>query len=470
MVTKIIALIKDNIHYRMLTISVFIFIFVLCSSLIVKQISRIVLVSFSVLVILCLFNILLNIYNKYISKFERKLFLIIVSVVSIITLVGYIYIVYSRNFTYFDDHVVYYNQQNELRNVFSISPAKGFFAILSSCWFSDYSYFINIVLDFPFFFTSGSNDAYVICYVVFMIIPTYFAGNIFIFNFSREFAYKKRLLFVLLSNLLFVTFPLFHIASILGMPDVFGLFFVFLIMTELSNYNYNLYSFKNTLLISILIILLIITRRWYLFWALGFVASILLIKMLFAINKSNDGQKKEIFINNIKTIVSIGLVVTIPLIPFIYKTLFVRNYTVEYSAWYLGGFPYELYNQLGYIGILLSLVLLFGMIYGLINDKLRVLTIASILGFLISVFAFTRIQNMGKHQSLCLMGYYLVFLYNAIYFISKLKNKILKSLCSGIIIIIMLLNMVSTFTGYHDDLDGVFPTTKYSIATRFTWK
>ena len=470
MISKIKNFINIEKYRKVITIFFLLLFIVLISSIFIKEISTIALLLLSIVFCYCLFTILQKFYKKYITNSEKSLFFIVFFIVSIITLVGYIYIVYFRNYIYFDDHVVYYNQQLELRNVFSISPAKGFYAILSSCWFSDYSYFINVILDLPFFLSSGSNDIFVICYVIFMIIPSYFAGNIFIFDFSKELAYTKRLLFILLSNLLFVTFPLFHMASILGMPDVFGLFFVFLIMTELFNYDYNLFSFRKTFSISVLIILLIITRRWYLFWVLGFVSSVILVEVLFSIVKCDHKEKKRVFLNNIKTLCAILSIIIIPLIPFIYKTLFVRNYSNEYTAWYIGGFPYEIYNQIGYLGILLSVVLLVGLIYGLINDKLRIRTIVSTLGLFISIFAFTRIQNMGKHQSLCLMGYYLVFAYDAIYLITELKKRILKSLCIAILVTILLLNIISTFTGYYDDLDGIFPTTKYAIVNRFSWK
>lgn len=428
------------------------------------QISYILFSAFAIILLLLMTR---KLFIRYVNIDNRKLTLIASAITSLLGLIIYVVIVYGRNFEYVFDHTCYYDQQHELLNLFLNNPLKGFAGIILSFWNSDYSYFINVILGVPFLLTDGSHEAYVITYYIVLLIPVIIMYNVLVTNACQKFSIDRKLLFIFISNFLFLTFPLIHMASIMGMPDLFGMFFVFSITLIMFNANFLNTGFKFCFEVALLSIMLVITRRWYLFWLLGFIPCILILSFIKSIHVKN---MKKVFFGELKFALVYILTFFILMGPFIYKTLFVKNYAEDYSQWYIGGFWYEWYNQLGYLGILFAIILVIGIVYGLINKELRFQTIVCIFGLVLSIYFFTLVQNMGKHQSLCLLGYYLVFAHNFLLFAVSIKNRLLRGILLGFVFIVLIFNSVSTMACLYDDINGLFLTTKYAIGARFSWK
>ncbi len=464
--TKIKRLLKRK---EVLVIGFEIVLLLICTlfSLIVKRFYTLPEFVLSATIITLLFFITKWMTEKYVEKSNRKKLYIGTTITSILGLIAYIIIVYNRNFEYVSDHGVYYNLQSELRDVFNLLPLKGLFATMTSCWNSDYSYFISIILALPFTLASGSADSFVITFYITLIIPVCYMNNLLVINLSQRTGTKNTTLFSVLGNIIFLTFPLLHFASILGMPDIFGLFFVFGIVVIMINYDYTKFSFTEAVICSFLMVFLVVTRRWYVFTLIGLFASMMIVVLLDSI--SNKSLSKNTFYGEVKFATVVAGVFLLTLAPFIYKTLFVRKYAEDYSEYNFGGLPYEIKNQLGFLGISLLLILISGIILGLISKKLRLLTVVSILGYSISIFSYTRIQNMGKHQLLCLVIYYMVFIYNTVFSLDKIKSKSSKYILSAVIVSIFVLNTISTLTGYVNEAYGIHLFTKYALTERFSW-
>ena len=355
-----------------------------------------------------------------------------------------------------------------MQNLFEQSQLKGFASIIISCWKSDYSYFINLFIAFPFSLTDGSHEAHIIVYCLFGIVPTFLLALLVSLSFVRDCSLKQKTWMLIFSGIGLFMFPLFHFAALLGMPDVIGLFCCFAIFLLLFPEDYIHFSFVQSLLLAFLSVVLIVTRRWYLFWLMGFIPA-----WFSAYIVRSFVQSKRQGIQTLLALAKMALVVSgvmiLALAPFIYHTLFQRSYSKEYASYNLGGFPFELFNQLGYLGILCAILLLIGLFCGIRQKKYRLVSVSTIIAFFLTVFLFTRVQNMGKHQSLCLFPYYLIFLYEYISMCIRSKHKLIKYFGLGFFIIVFVLNDASTLLIWHDDLDGVFLFTKYAISSRFKW-
>lgn len=423
----------------------------------------------SAMVITILFLITKWLTENYVDKANRKKLYIGTAITSVIGLIAYIVIVYNREFEYLSDHVVYYQLQSELASVFNLSPIKGLYAIVSSCWNSDYSYFINVVLALPFTFTTGSNNSFVITYYVALIIPVCYMNNLFVLNIAQKLKVENVNLVAVLGNIVFLTFPLLHYASILGMPDIFGMFFVFGIVVIMMNYDFAEFSLSKSIIASILVLFLVVSRRWYIFTLIGLFSVIIAIKFIYGFLNKDKTLGKKTFFGEVKFIAVTAVVMLATLAPFIYKTLFVKDYSTDYSEYNFGGLPYEITNQMGFLGILTLVILFVGLVYGLINKNLRQLTLISLLGYAVTIYSYTTIQNMGKHQLLCLAIYYLILIYNTFILIDKIKLKPLKYALAVVIVAVFLLNTFSTITGYINEENGVYLLTKYAVSARFTW-
>ena len=418
----------------------------------------------SIMAILAVFDLCIFLFKKSIRREDYTFTFLLTAALVLAGLSIYTFFVINRVMLYESDHTVYYDLTIELWALFKKSQIKGLAGIVLSCWHSDYSYLICVFLSSVYSFMPHTHEMFILSYYALLIVPTYITFIIFAYSIAEKAKISPRKMAAIF-GICMLLFPLPHFASLLGMPDIFGLFFCFSTMIILINNRMERYDFFICLLISVLTIILIYIRRWYLFWIIGF------LPVYFVLPHHIKGIKENtICLSCEKGKNALGILVIsgIMLSPFIYHNLINRHYSEEYSQWMIGGMTFELYNQVGYLGILFAAVLLIGFVYGLFTNEIRDLSLTSIIGFVISIFLFTRIQNMGKHQSLLLVPYYSVFLCNYIVFSLK-KKKFVTFILVGCLVSILLLNGLSSILVWHDDLNGLFLFTKYAISSRFTW-
>ena len=436
---------NKTILFYILSLEMIAFVLTFLVSMVFHALHLVPLVILSVLCLTCLFGTVKWFFDNYLEAGDRRLVLLFSVVTSVVGIALYTIIVYCREYEYVMDYTVYFNQQNELHTLFQNSPIKGMAAIVSSMWNSDYSYFINILLEAPFCVSTGSRNSYEIIYCVFFIVPVFFANNVFLMNLYYRFSNRtdKKLLLTL-GSILALFAPVLHFASWLGMPDIFGMFFVFGIIVLLINFNQEKFEWRTAVALALLIICLTVTRRWYLFWIVGFVPTIMVLYLAFAAIRDRS-RLKPLFFSELKTgLLVIGFAAVV-LAPFLYHNLIARDYAEEYSQWYYGGFPYEINHQIFLLGWLFIGLIAFGIIYRLVKKKLRISTITAVFGFLISLLAFTRIQNMGYHHCLLLFGFYILPLYNCLIFIINCKNKVIKYSSMCVLLLIVLVNTLYIF-------------------------
>ena len=454
---------------KILGVEIILFLIFSILSLFINSIKVLVAVILSSIFLTCLIMLILYFIKSFVSKSNRKMFFYCSLAISIIGLIIYSFFVFGRNMVYESDHTCYFNLQIEMTNLFFNSHLKGLYAIIKSCWLSDYSYFICVFLELMFLIIPKSHETYIIIYYFVLIVPVFVMINVFVFNIMEKLEIIHRKTFVLLCNMTLMFFPLLHFASLLGMPDIFGLFFAFAIVVLLINSDFSKYNFGVSLLLGILMVALAITRRWYIFWIVGFVPSFIILSLVFICIRDSRNIKDYI-LNSVRLCITVFLVVIITLFPFIYHTLIDRNYSEEYSEYYFGGFPYEIYNQIGFLGILMLILIVLGVGYGIVNSRCRVLALSCVFGGLITLWSYTLIQNMGKHQSLCLVSYYLIFLFIFYTLIDKIKNSIVRYAIIGMVVLIFAVNVFSTVFGLIDNQNGIYLTTKYAVSRWFTWK
>lgn len=466
---KLLPLLSRKRYLVVLLIEAGVFLLLFLISMFVNEFRLGVIASLSAIFITGLICVLLSLINKHISKSNKRFYYAVILSVSLLGLIIYSAFVFGRNAEYTGDHTCYFNQQNELTDLFVDSQLKGLCAIVSSFWYSDYSYFINVFLELPFLLLPKAHETYIVVYYFVFIIPVFAIANVFVFFLAEKIGIVHKKTFVFLCNITMLFFPLIHFASLQGMPDVFGIFFVFAILIVLLETDFSIFEYRQAFLLSGLVVALAITRRWYIFWMIGALPSFLIVPFLIHLREKKSSVKTQL-LNLLKLCSIVIISVAVLLFPFIYTTLFVRNYREAYSEWYLGGFPYEVYNQIGYLGVVVFGMILCGLVYGIVNSRLRELTIPCVMGLLLSMFSFTLIQNMGKHQSLCLVPYYIIFLFALYVLIDRMNYAVIRNILVGVVVFVFAINVCSSLFAWVGDINGLFLTTKYPISSGFQWK
>ena len=384
---------------------------VVCFNLLVfvfnnKVLNQFCLVLEGVLVNVILYELIVFSVKKAELQLRKHDFIAIVCMIASSFLIYFI-IVSLRSSIYVWDFTTYFERMNHLSSEYSDSPFRGIFEWFFSGMQMDYGCFLTMFIYPVYFFSNGSIQSFIFSYFLTCTVPSmiiiYCFGK---WSFRLITGIQDKLIHTISLAIIIAVFPLLHSASLQGMPDVFGLTFAGIIVILTLSYDFYSKDYKRWVVIFIATVSIILTRRWYLFFVFGYYSSyflILLIKTVFA------GERKKI-VKAVKNIVIFGIcsliagtIVFDKMINMILK----NNYSDSYSSWNTGGFFAEIVNQIQILGVIVSIMVLLGWVIGFLRPTTRYYTMVLLVSNFVSLFLFTRIQNMGHHQSLILFfGYF----------------------------------------------------------------
>lgn len=371
--------------------------------------------------------------------------ILVIAITSIIVILIYVVVIYTRKYAYSWDNILYYVRQIDLLNMFNSNFFEGIKGIIKTTYFENYGYFLLSFTSLLFNYTNHTLDSFVISYVVVTIIPIITVYYAIINKLIQKYELKNKNIIILLSLILIIAFPLLHSSAMVGQPDFMGLIFIGLIILFTMDYDFENVNIKRYILIFLSTLCLIITRRWYIYWVISYYicyALLLFIKNL--INKDYKKLKsitKNLIIFGISSIIIAGIIL-LPMIIRIVKA----NFYNSYSAWNIGGLKEEIKLQFYRIGGIYLSIMLIGLIYGIKNKRFRWMTIQMLSTGILTLFLFTRLQNMGNHQSLLLVPTYIYLLLICIIAINQINCKLLRRILQTIIILSLSTTIFGTFT------------------------
>ena len=382
---------------------------------------------------------------KKINMKITKKFLIYSSIILACCALIYIYIFTRTRQIYTWDQCGYYQLQINLLKKFDIKFLSGIKKIISTTYKEDYGYFLLSFTSMFFNLTDKTENSFILTFVFCEILPVLFVLLLNGKNIIDKFKVENENKIMISAGLILLCFPLLHKAAITGQPDIFGLFFVGLIVLLTTNYNFSEKDITRWIYIVICTFLLAITRRWYIFWIIGYYISYAITLVITTLLKRDIMLFKKVIINGLMFALCASLILLIVLFPIIKRTI-IANYAVSYSAWDRGGIIAELKLQFQHIGILTLIICIIGIIYGIFNKNLRKFTICWILTYIITLFLFNRIQTMWYHQSLILVPEYMIMIYLTCISISKIKNTIIYYVSQAIFVLYLALAFIVSIT------------------------
>ena len=212
-----------------------------------------------------------------------------------------------------------------------------------------------------------------------------------------------------------VTFPFLRMSAMLGQPDWFGMIFAFMLMLLTLSYRFDHIDIPRYLLIFAATAGVILTRRWYLYFVVGYCFAYVLLLAVSSIRLAKDGQQRRAVRRMVRLVVfglcAAGAMVLL-LLPMVRKILGF-DYAGRYSYYNFGGITLELTAQALRIGLLNFILIGLGLWFA---AKRRLPALPCLAGceLLVSLVLFTRVQNTGSHQMLLFVpGWFLLFLVGA---------------------------------------------------------
>lgn len=351
------------------------------------------------------------------NKVQKRLIFIIVLVIYLF----YFFSIIKRKFIYYWDYSTYYNLQMFTRASFDEGLFIGIKKFILSTWSGEYGNFISFFPESIFTFTSKSINSYVLS-CVFVFIPYIILSlMILLKTMVNKISIKNENSFIGITLISFILIPVLHATFIYGQPDLFGLVFVFLIISLTIDYDFEKIEIDRFLLLIIITFMLLICRRWDLYFVFAYYICYFI--NLVVTNIKSENKIKEIIKNWFLFVLIALIFFLITLLPLM-KNIISSNFGSSYEFYMAGGLKTELLNQLKHLGCIPLVFILIGIIYGITKQKYRLFSIMNILCYLVMVYLFTRIQNMGLHHSLILLPIYLYFICLFVeYSLSKEKTK-----------------------------------------------
>lgn len=336
----------------------------------------------------------------------------------------------SRTFLYHWDYVNYILKQYHAEAAFAQSTGAGFRFLLDSIT-EDYTNFITLFTEFPFCLSGKTGDDYAFCQV-FSVLPSLLvllAG--LTVKVGRMLRVKNRFWYFLIGFSWCATFPFVRMSAVLGQPDWFGLIFAFMLMLLTLDYRFDGIDLPRYLLIFAATAGVILTRRWYLYFVVGYCFAYVLLLAVSSIRLAKDGQPSRAVHRMVRLVVfglcAAGAMVLL-LLPMVRKILSF-DYAGRYSYYNFGGITLELAAQTLRIGLLNFILIGMGLWFA---AKRRLPALPCLAGaeLLVSLVLFTRVQNTGSHQMLLFMpGWLLLFLVGSAALADGLKKHTAVKLC-----------------------------------------
>ena len=359
-------------------------------------------------------NLIINMLKIKFSKKDKIFIIISISLLYIFYFIS----VLTRNFIYYWDYSCYYNLQIGLEDAFNTDLLSGIKSFIGSTWSGEYGNFLSFFPEFIFNFTNKTINSYLLSSVIVFIPYTITSFSIFIKAFIKAFKIENENVFFNASLLIFSLFPILHATFIYGQPDLFGLTFIFLILALTLSYDFKKLDVPRLITLILVTFMLLITRRWYMYFIFSYYVCYALKLIL-----TNIKDKKLLGIivkNGVIFVLVMALFFLITLFPLL-KNIIASNFGSAYSYYMTGGFPQELINQLDHVGYITFVIMIIGLLYGVVNKKYRACALMFIFEYFITIFMFTRIQNMGLHHSLLLLPAYLYFICMFVLLVIKSK-------------------------------------------------
>lgn len=336
----------------------------------------------------------------------------------------------SRTFLYHWDYVNYILKQYHAEAAFAQSTGAGFRFLLDSIT-EDYTNFITLFTEFPFCLSGKTGDDYAFCQV-FSVLPSLLvllAG--LTVKVGRMLRVKNRFWYFLIGFSWCATFPFVRMSAVLGQPDWFGLIFAFMLMLLTLDYRFDGIDLPRYLLIFAATAGIILTRRWYLYFVVGYCFAYVLMLAVSSIRLAKDGQPSRA-VHRMVRLVAFGLcaagAMVLLLLPMVRKILSF-DYAGRYSYYNFGGITLELAAQTLRIGLLNFILIGIGLWFA-VKRRLPALPCLAGTELLVSLVLFTRVQNTGSHQMLLFVpGWLLLFLVGSAALADGLKKHTAVKLC-----------------------------------------
>ncbi|MBS1797576.1 MAG: hypothetical protein JSS81_27380 [Acidobacteria bacterium] len=338
--------------------------------------------------------------------------LILCAVVLALIVVFVVWFVSQERFIYFWDGANYFTLYKEFARKLIEKPFKALDSINVSMRKSDYNN-VGVVPLVPFYYVFGPGRIF---YILSIAVVYAFSTIVFFPVLMRKITGREdpdqtnKFLFFLVGIATIALWPQLWIPVLLGYVDVAGVGLIFLILWLYFRKNFAEQTKKDLVKLGLALCLLVILRRWYAYWTVGFFVALAVAEIIRFISDKADFKE---FLRRFGRVAIVGATAAgafFALATQIAVKMLKTDYGDIYSAYRqstgIGQNFEKLYTDFG----LLTLLLCAGGVVTMFARK-RLRPAALFLGviFAVAFYLFTRTQDLGYHHNYWVLSLLVVF-------------------------------------------------------------
>lgn len=353
---------------------------------------------------------------KTVATIKNKALRAIYSISLLLPGIMLFFLLKDEKFVYFWDYSGYWYKAIHLSNEFFADPLKALKSVYYSVNYETYNYFPNLLAAPVNHLLGLSFNTYAFSIYLVYLLPfsLVFSSLIIRLNPGTAIKFKLAIPFFILC------FTPCLIPIRYGFLDIVGLVYIAIILSLLLRSNYfRELNITKAIFTGLLLLLLILNRRWYAYWFIAFFVAIFAVNLVVAVKNKTH----KILLNtciNLATAGSTALIVMLLLFYPFFEMTVLADYKDAYSA----------YRSLSYLSQaeqfthFFSLFIIVTSIVGLILSfkKHKSLTAFFVIGLIVTVLTFVRLVDFtGFQHYYIMMPFFLFFFLQSVAYLSKYK-------------------------------------------------
>ena len=317
----------------------------------------------------------------------------------------------QERYIYFWDYSGYWIMYQDLGELLKRDPSQAIGKLINSIRCDELN-LLPILSLLPFHFLFGDGRLpYILAIVNLYVFPSIL---LFFFLFKATFPSSpgKQSFLPYLFSLTLVLLPQFWVPVLRGFPDVIGVFIITLILLLFLKHPIEEQPFINLLLLSLLLVLVTLMRRWYAFWVVSFFIALLFDGFIFRYPSYRFEIKK--YVPALRNSLWIGIMSAFLLFLIagpVAKRMMLTDYADIHSA-------YRDYDSLivplkriyDYFGFIPIFLFLFGAFLSMLNQKTRRYSLFLFLQLIFIFLLFSQTQNFGPQHVYLLIPTLVIFM------------------------------------------------------------
>lgn len=401
---------------------------------------------FSLLTIYCLIYFLLF-YKINLPMKKRYIFFILAIFVTTIVVFYYWYLNVTNNIMTWDSSAYWINNLR-FSNDNLDSVVESLKRVVNTINADEYNSFPSFLLQ-PIFHISNLEFSWYIYSILIQFFVASFLSFLLLSNrifnsLFKDLNNKKNtyIIFTLISLLTYIMNPQLHQPILKGMLDIINLIYIFIIYSIVADYDFIKFKIKDISIISICLFLIIITRRYYSFWILGFYFA---LGIYYFINYIFFEKELSFFLKRALNIFLSGFIalsgILILFFPMVVKIIS-SNYSYFYKAYLNGNIIDQILSLIKQFGFGIISFSVIGLFLSIKFNNMRKLSIILFINLIITLFLFNRVQTMGMQHIYIILP---ILLYGLIMFVANVIKMDIKHNLKTTILIIYVVFIISNF-------------------------